>query len=112
MNRAIRLFLSVLWFAWTAVMIPGHTRGAIPVAGSVGSCCSHDRSSDHSKSAPARNSGNCAVCQVAAHLMPPVALPVQFDPVDLVDIVASHPAVVPNLPERPFCFQSRGPPIV
>jgi hypothetical protein len=111
MHRSIRLLLAVLWFSWTAVLIPGHTRGAIPVAGSsAGSCCSHERSSDDSKPTPNRNTGNCAVCQIAAHLMPAISLPVQLDPVDLVELLPSHPLAVPNLSERSFCFQSRGPP--
>ena len=62
--RRLRCIFAILWFVWTGMIIPGHTRGVIPIAGK--SCCSTPHGSK-SKDAP-KNPNNCAICALAAKL--------------------------------------------
>jgi hypothetical protein len=66
--RGLRIIIAAMWLVWTGAIIPGHTRGAIPVAGSEStkSCC--EQPSKPEKKTPAKRSHNCAVCAVAAKL--------------------------------------------
>jgi hypothetical protein len=106
-GRNPRIFFAFFWFAWTAILIPGHTRGAIP----AGASCCHCASQNQNSKMPAnRSPTNCAVCQLAAHLMPAIVVPVVLQKGELIEMLALAPAQRPNLSERPLCFLSRGPP--
>src|SRR4051812_44045828 len=82
MARAARLALLIFQAVWLNAIVPGHTRGVVqlPVGESSGqsqtSCCAErGRAGPESRSpAPARQTGNCAVCFFAANLSPPPML--------------------------------------
>jgi len=108
----MRILAALFWFVWTGVVIPGHTRGAIPLVCKESTCCHapvHSNTPGNPKS-PAPNSGNCAICAVAAKLgnesLPlPAVLRLPF----------AHRAVIPTAAEAPSLqlilpFQTRGPP--
>ncbi|HVX86316.1 MAG TPA: hypothetical protein VH253_16145 [Phycisphaerae bacterium] len=72
-----------LWFLWTGVVIPAHTRGEIPLvrvgAGGVVErvfacpmCAMRvgggQQGTGNGKQAPADKSGNCAICNAASFL--------------------------------------------
>jgi hypothetical protein len=109
-NRSLRICLALFWFAWTAIIIPAHSRGAISVPGSA--CCHCGGDNQDSKTPTNRAPTNCAVCQLAAHLMPAIAIPVDLQPGELIELVKLSPTQRPILAERPLCFLSRGPPFL
>jgi hypothetical protein len=106
-GRILRIFLALFWFVWTAIIIPAHSRGAISVPGS---CCHCSDNQPNSKSPTNRSPANCAVCQLAAHLMPAITIPIDLEPGEQVELVKISLTQRPILAERPFCFLSRGPP--
>jgi hypothetical protein len=105
-GRILRIFLALFWFVWTAIIIPAHSRGAISVPGSV--CC---HCGEKNPQSPVnRSPTNCAVCQLVAHLMPAITIPIDLQPGKQVELVKISLVKCPILAERPFCFLSRGPP--
>jgi hypothetical protein len=80
-----RYFMVGLWFLWTGIVIPGHTRGEIPlVRGAEGAsggvervfacpmCAMRagcaDQGNAGGKQAPVDKSGNCAICNASVFL--------------------------------------------
>jgi len=110
----MRVLAALFWFLLTVLIIPGHTRGVIPLAcNDVQSHCCHtpDRNtSPGNRKSPAPTSSNCAICAVAAKLgneslPPPVALKLPF----------AYRTVIPKAAEAPslgliLAFHTRGPP--
>ncbi|HEY7089187.1 MAG TPA: hypothetical protein VH518_13915 [Tepidisphaeraceae bacterium] len=109
-RRSLRILFAVLWFFWTGVIIPGHTRGSIPVAGSrpCGSCCASPQ--DKSKPDAPRSTTNCAICNLAAKLMPAVTFTVRLEPGELRELRTLAPAATPQVAEQVSPIQSRAPP--
>ena len=91
-GRIFKFLLAVWWLAWSCVIVPAHTRGAIGVDGqlarradgsvvsfflsSVPSCC-QEKSESGEKSSPSSSSVNCAICMIVANTgftadLPPV----------------------------------------
>ena len=107
--RSLRVLAALFWFVWTGVVIPGHTRGAIPLQSSCCHTSNRNSSPDHPKS-PLPTSTNCAICAVAAKLgnesLPSlVALKLPF----------AYRTVIPKAAEAPYLqlilpFHTRGPP--
>jgi len=111
------------WFAWTAVIIPGHTRGCISLSScglgcgdeiAAERCCTRrgPPSEDHNpKQPPANAVRNCAVCFLAAYLThspPPSVVP---GPSGFVRAVAPPPAATADVPSPRGAHLIRGPPV-
>lgn len=85
-----RIFIAIAWFVWTGIIIPIHTRGVLPVAGTVQQetsrdCCHVDpeRSPEKQK---APTPGNCAVCELTAKLSTPVTFTIDLRPAGFLAI--------------------------
>jgi hypothetical protein len=109
-NRWPRIFLAAFWFLWTSIIIPAHQRGAIAIAGSA--CCRCNDNQQNSKSPANRSTTNCAVCQLAAHLMPATVVPVDLQPGELIELITLSPTQRPMVVEHPLCILARGPPFL
>jgi hypothetical protein len=110
-RRWLRISFAFFWFIWTGIVVPGHTRGAIPLNPSGASCCRHDVPTDP-KAPPAKSSSNCAICYFAAHLMPAIAVPVNLEPGALIETAVIPQFQAPMLPAPDAGFLSRGPPVL
>lgn len=117
--RAGRI-LFILWQAvWLNAVIPGHTRGAIPLPGSApadespapGCCAGATDREGESRPSPA-DRARCAVCYFAAGLIlaaPPDLAPA---PKGLCEVLPpAAPGDVPSLPLAPT-YDGRGPPLI
>ncbi|HYO11029.1 MAG TPA: DUF2946 family protein [Tepidisphaeraceae bacterium] len=114
MIRRVGIILLLLFEAlWLNVVLPGHTRGAVALAGggcgatSIDSCCSPARSAAGSTAAGGRSeapdpsgdrASRCAVCAFAAKLTTPVDLDLRLPPLARVATLA-----VPAPPAVPTC---------
>jgi hypothetical protein len=112
--RMARWLLILFQFCWLNIVLPGHTRGAIPMAGQSGahSCCTPKTSSPadrHGEPTPA-DRARCALCYFAACMVtapPVIALP--------NDAGAVGKAVLPSLhtsesPDQCLPYHGRAPP--
>jgi len=128
LQRLSHLLVTLWWLTWVFVIIPCHTRGAIPMGPScpecdgqkvpmffgtiVPACCAGKKSFPGQKSpAPQRSPGNCAICQIVSHTpntphAPPLLLYLHLQEVlePLTPTGATH-----YLPIRPYL--SRAPPL-
>lgn len=94
MLRRAGIFLLVAFqFLWLNIVIPGHTRGMIVMAGvqsssEAHSCCDMDDMPAPSGKQPATPSkdraANCAICAFAAHLSVPPVIDLAPRPSDLL----------------------------
>jgi hypothetical protein len=109
-GRLLRILIAGFWFVWTGIIIPGHTRGAITVDGkqTIGSCC-QSKGAD-GKPQPVRSSSNCAVCHLAAKLMPASAFSIRLDPGELLEILPLGSTAAPVVVAPALILQSRAPP--
>ena len=109
-SKPLRILLAAVWFLWTAIIIPGHTRGAITVDGkqTIG-CC---EGKQHDKSQPVRSSSNCAVCHLAAKLMPASSFNIELKPGELLEIITLRPTAAPAVAGVVLTLRSRAPPLV
>ena len=114
--RGLAILTALWWALWTIVIVPMHTRGAIPLVerGCPACCCCGPVGAGHSdeKAPPAReNSENCAICHVVATLATTPVLPVfvqRFVALWRVEALGEALAVREGGPERLLC---RGPPV-
>ena len=107
--RSLRVLAALFWFVWTGVIIPGHTRGAIPLQSSCCHTSSRNNSRDNPKS-PLPTSTNCAICAVAAKLGNE-SLP----PPQVLNLPFAYRAIIPKAAEAPaleliLSFHTRDPP--
>ena len=117
-SRFFRILFAVAWFAWTGVIIPGHTRGIIPVAGSnaaasapAPSCC--ETSAEHSKdkkSCPP--TANCAICELAVKLSGPIVITLELKPLGLLELLPPPAPSTFVRCEPPLIQSCRDPPAV
>jgi hypothetical protein len=115
-RRLLNLLVLGFAFAWLNIVVPGHERGIVQLAGANSCPACHtcpvcQESASHS-SAPAKNHGaaTCAICFFAAHLS--VATPIDIAPKPTLFLqwaacerivhIVSLPALVP--------FDGRAPP--
>ncbi|HVT87441.1 MAG TPA: hypothetical protein VHD56_01200 [Tepidisphaeraceae bacterium] len=105
-RRITRCILALFWFTFTSIVIPAHTRGAVPIPGSS-PCCRHSDKSD--QSTPTKPS-NCAVCYLSAHLMPAVVLPVNLEPGEFLQTLEIAKLVCPFPADLVLTGPARGPP--
>ena len=108
LGRSLRIFFALFWFLWTGIIIPAHARGAIPVAGSV--CCHCGGENQNSKTPINRSPMNCAVCQLAAHLMPAITIPLVLQPGERLELAKLPPMQRPICVEQILYLFTRGPP--
>lgn len=116
-----RLLLLAYQVVWLTVVIPGHQRGAIAVAGSERSCCESKAEpptchvggagkgkADHGD--PAARWAKCAVCSLALRITTPPAIDLTPPPLRLLEVLP--PEVATDRPELLVSptYEARGPP--
>lgn len=112
--KLLRLILACYVFAFFAIIVPGHTRGIVTVAGSQAGigCCASDASSGPTDGPTPTQRANCAVCHIAAmYTVPPVYV-FYVEPLDRVE--ALNDFAVPQLFSLifPTPFWPVGPPAI
>jgi hypothetical protein len=116
--RLLRLILAIYVFAWLNIIVPGHTRGAITVAGSektgktqLASCCSTSTSKSKDGNPTPDQKQRCGVCFVAAIYTIPVIYRFHVDLLELTQIL--HDRAVSQLLKLDFPtpFWPVGPPV-
>jgi len=113
-STRFRIFIAIAWFLWTGVIIPVHTRGVLPVAGSITTetehqCCEVNPRRSPDKQKPTR-AANCAICELVAKLSTPVTFTVDLRPagqVDVAPLAVQESRYVCDATQLPPC---RGPP--
>jgi hypothetical protein len=111
-GRTLRIAAAIGWLIWTSAIVPGHTRGCVPLSAvgihNTSHCCS--RKSNEKPVDEKRPPTDCAICFLAAQLNAPTTLPSpRLDLFDLRSVVESvsvnshesHPALA---------YLCRGPP--
>lgn len=121
-SRALVIFLAAFQAFWLNVVVPGHTRGAVTLAGgacelasieSASHCCPRPNPSgpaDRSKSPTPAQKQQCAVCFYAARIAPPP--PVDLAPAPL-ELLYVRPALAPRTADAtpfPPAYHGRAPP--
>ena len=106
-----RIFIAIAWFIWTGIIIPIHTRGVIPVAGSVNqhSCCDAEATRTRDNQKPAQPT-NCAVCELTAKLSTPITFTIDLRPTGEVRFTTLISPAVRYACEAPLVQSCRGPP--
>src|SRR5262245_48829752 len=95
-TRMIALFLLIFPAFFLNIVVPGHTRGLITLAGGgaspdsqrqiTDSCCASHSHGSHS--APSqKDRANCAICHLAARYTPPPVVDFRLDQIDLVELL-------------------------
>jgi hypothetical protein len=125
-RRLIAIFVLVQQAAWLLVILPGHQRGAMAIAGTgsadaschveqvAQSCCestkpAKDNASDKSED-PLKKLNHCAVCHVAVRLTPAPPPDLVPSPTGLVERLSpSGPGAIVSL-HIPVPYDSTGPP--
>lgn len=89
-GRLLGILVAIWWAAWSCIIVPAHTRGAVGIDGtlartttgervamflsSVQGCCQPKPSPD-GKIPPRSNAGSCAICLMVANTGTTPALP-------------------------------------
>jgi hypothetical protein len=109
--RPLHLALLLFEALWLNVVVPGHTRGIIPLAGSP-CCCACHRSApcDKSHPRPAQNPDNCAICAFAARITPPPAIDLVPPFLRRVALAIIPAPPCPTLPPVLIAYDGRAPP--
>jgi hypothetical protein len=89
-----RLAWAVILFQllWLNVFVPGHTRGAVTVAGSdqtTADCCAATKHTSHDAPTPDQQR-RCAVCYVVAGYTLPPVFDIDLRPSGLIAIQPNH----------------------
>jgi hypothetical protein len=127
LRRAALISLLVFQALWLNVILPGHTRGAVTLAGFEeqsschetrgGGCCSHSGGSpqnfppdDDQNSNNGNRAAHCAICFFAARLTVPVTIDLTPAPLELAFV--QPPPVVSGLVSRGVVptYLGRAPP--
>jgi hypothetical protein len=117
-SRAFRMALLVFQAIWLNAIVPGHTRGVVTLTGSeqrgttmaAGAHCCPAKGSSKNPAAPAKGSGNCAVCYFAARITPPPVIDLTLPPLMRTEVrVEVLPASADSAPLAATLFE-RGPP--
>jgi hypothetical protein len=115
--RAARWVFLVFQLVWLNAIMPGHTRGAIPLPGSSPSCegghsCCAGRSQAGKKAPTPDEKRRCAICYFAAGLsLPPVVL-LDHVVLGLVALLPLPPPVRPVFQAPPTPYDALAPPLV
>jgi hypothetical protein len=107
-------------FLFFNVIVPGHQRGAITLDGkhSIDTasccCCCHDNSAaakSDSKHAPSQHDkAECAICHLAARILPIQVLCIVLPELGLLETVPLDRPSAPVTADLLQTYQSRGPP--
>jgi hypothetical protein len=118
--RKVFIFvLAAFWTLWMNVLLPGHTRGLITVAGyqegaAAKACCMDEEGAGEKKSqGPSKERvANCALCAFAAHLTTPPVLDLVARPGDLLCLLPEPRVEGVTTLELVLAYMERGPPEV
>jgi hypothetical protein len=120
--RKAFIFLIVAFQAlWMNVLLPGHTRGLITVAGfqehpagkAAHACCAADEGAGRKSDRPSKERvANCAICAFAAHLSTPPVVEFAVGPGELLCVLPEPGARSATTPELVLAYMGRGPPRV
>lgn len=112
-HRFFRISLLLFVVAWFGVMVPGHRRGQIVLAGCQKACCdpfNKTPSGPNHESPP--QPAACAVCHLIAALDLPTPVQLHVPPLAFVRPVEFCPPSSPFDTEIQFTCYERGPPVV
>jgi hypothetical protein len=114
-GRSLRISLLIFVAVWFGVIVPGHRRGQIALAGWQPSCCAVPKAIhgvSPSKDQPTCPPAACAVCHLLATLDLPTAVQLDVPPLGFITL-AAH-AARPNcfIADQPSLRFDRGPPVV
>src|SRR4051794_33155032 len=89
MRRGFTIALLLVEALFFNVIIPGHTRGVIQLAGSQSqaSCCASRHGESKQTPCDNKRAANCAICAFAARLTVPLAIDFAPPPTGLVAIL-------------------------
>ena len=122
-GRTFRIALLVFQAVWLNAVLPGHTRGIVPLPGNdrrapehvacSDSCCPmadgehHPNRREHKRGDPA---ANCALCHFAARVTP--AVPIDLAPPPLARLGPAPEPIDPFVVSLPFhpTYDGRAPP--
>jgi len=127
-RRRLGIFaLLVFQVIWLNVIVPGHTRGVVTLAGAPTAeeschpvaktkCCPSKAGRAGEESEPPvdddERKANCAVCYFAARMAPPPAVDLLPSPLEIVRLASpALPESVDSLETLPT-YYGRGPPLV
>ena len=121
-SKSLTILLALFWALWTGIIIPGHTRGCVPLTTTSGSaapaacpfCMSGNGEAPGKKGAdPARkDSGNCAICNFVAKLSTGVTYHFDPKPGELLGVERVAVAVPALRRVALRTFNSRAPPVI
>lgn len=112
-RKAFTWLLIAFTCAWFGALVPAHDRGRIqlpgPGAAASHACCV---GGEHKPGdpAPAKNSGNCAVCYFIATLDLPPTFELGIEPLGLLALANAPRPAVPVAASPLLSYHSRGPP--
>lgn len=115
--RPVHLAFALFQIVWLNVVVPGHTRGAVTLAGAgcpdqsctsttLLKCCP---TGGRRHPTPAQQRA-CAICFFAAHLNAPPAIDCALPPLHLLRVAADETAEALIARDAFVPFHSRGPP--
>ena len=118
-GRVVRITLLLFQVVWLNAVLPGHTRGIIPLAceskaqshcsmAAAGNC--PKKSSPDAPATPGRSS-NCAVCQYAARMTPPPVLDWRPAALELTDLVPEIAGLGVESADSVLTYNGRAPPV-
>ncbi|MEA2710270.1 MAG: hypothetical protein QOF78_2871 [Phycisphaerales bacterium] len=122
---ALRWCFILFQCVWLNVVLPGHTRGVVTLAGTDESrgdsrsvaarheCCGGgaSRRGDEKKSPTPSEKSRCAICFFAANVAPPAPLINPITELRLRQTMPAPAAAVAASVARPVTYLGRGPPL-
>lgn len=114
----MHMLMGVFWVLWSAVFIPAHTRGMIPIGdvkgGRPACCCGGGEGAAKSPEQQKKDAvlaGNCAVCDLASRMSVSTGFVLLVPRAGVIGwrgMAREAAAVYATEPELPW--ESRGPP--
>src|SRR5436305_2037273 len=121
-RRGFSIALLLFEALWLNVIVPGHTRGIVPLPGSAcPRCVAHAAQTCHGSSATSPHhpddgrpcgdpAGNCAICHFAVRLTLPPVIDLTPPRLQLVETCRAERTVVPSSIRLNLTYYGRAPP--